>query len=556
MRSLGPSLLVVAALAAIATGRALGNGFAFDDVPMIVENAQVHDLAAPWVYAQQSYWPPKNLGYAYRPWTVWWLALQWAAGNGAAWIFHATSLVLAVLLAVAVFLLARQILPPAAAFAGAALFAVHPVHVEATANVVGQAELWMSLFVTAAALLYLRARRVGTPSAGARWLLMALLILAAASKEQGIVLPGLLAALELTGLTNRQESLSARLGSSAPTLRLLTLTAVAFFLARALVVHGLSGGPPARGLEGLGLGGRALVVLPLVREWVRLLIWPRQLVAQYTPPAYGGPPAWDGAAVAGLALVAGIGALAVLARRRAPAVSAGILWIAIGLAPVSNLFFPTGILVAERTLLLPSVGLALVAGAAIGAATDRTRPSGRLAPLAWTGLATLVVAGAARSWSRQAVWRDNRTLFTQTVIDEPRSYRSWQMLARQRQGENDLEGAKLALERAGALYGGDRRVFEDWGQILRRQGRCDLAIGVLERGVAAEPRETISRSRLFECLMTLGRYDEARRVAQAGIRLGATEFEKSEQRAAERARPAMAEPGPAAVRPAQAASPD
>ena len=158
----------------------------------------------------------------------------------------------------------------------------------------------------------------------------------------------------------------------------------------------------------------------------------------------------------------------------------------------------------------------------------------------------LVAAGAARSWSRQGVWRDNGTLMPQTVIDAPRSYRAWFVLGRERLRKEDYAGAIAAYRRAGDLYPGDRRVFEDWGFALRKQDRCDLAVGVFARGVAAEPRETLARSRLFECLLTLGRYDEALRAAEAGVAVGAKEFEGSVRRAAalrDSARAAATGPG-------------
>ncbi len=525
------ALLLLVALVAISTGRAVGNGFAFDDIPIVVENAQVHQLAPPWVYAQQSYWPPKNLGDAYRPWTVWWLALQWAAAQGAPWIFHLVSLALTAALAFAVYCLARALVPEPAALAGAALFAVHPVHVEATANVVGQAEIWMTLFVVLATLVYVRARRAGPIGPGPRWLLVLLFLLGSASKEQGIVLPALLVALELVGVVRPEQRLGARLRALGPTLGLLTLAAVAFAAGRYLVLGDLGGGPPAAGLAGHDLAGRTLVMLPLVRDWVRLLVWPRHLLAQYSPPAYGGSDGPNGAALVGAILLASLAGLGWTARRTIPGLTLGLAWIGIGILPVSNVLFPTGILVAERTLLLPSVGIALVAAALVGTALARTRRREvGVATLLAVGLA--VAAGAARSWSRQGVWRDNGSLMPQTVVDEPRSYRAWFVLGRDRLRRKDDPGAIAAYRQAGDLYPGDRRVFEDWGFALRRQNRCDLAVGVFARGVAAEPRETLARSRLFECLLTLGRYDEALRVAEAGVAAGAEEFEGSVRRAA------------------------
>lgn len=117
--------------------------------------------------------------------------------GGAPWLFHLVNLALTVAVAAAVYLVALELLPGAGAVAAAALFAVHPVHAEATGNVVGQAELWMTLFSVAAVLVYLRARRRGALRTPTMWTLAGLTVLASASKEQGIVLPGLLGLIEL-----------------------------------------------------------------------------------------------------------------------------------------------------------------------------------------------------------------------------------------------------------------------------------------------------------------------------------------------------------------------
>ncbi|MGE0554767.1 MAG: tetratricopeptide repeat protein [Gemmatimonadales bacterium] len=529
------AIALVLALVAISTGRSLENGFAFDDVPIVVQNAQIHRLAPLREYAQQSYWPPKNLGDAYRPWTVWWLAIQYAVAGETPLVFHLVNLLLTAGLALAVLALLGLVVSPAAAVVGAAIFAVHPVHVEATGNVVGQGELWMALFVTLAVTLYLRARRRGVPERGIRLGLAALYLLAAAAKEQGIVLPGLLLAGELVPLPGRASAPWRRL---APTYLLLGVVGVGFLVGRYLVLGDLGGGPPAAGLQGLSLGDRALVMAPLALDWIRLLVWPAKLSAQYSPPAQGGPPVWSLPAIAGLVAVGAAAALFVAGRRRAPVVAFGLAWFAVAILPVSNVLFPTGILLAERTLLLPSVAVALVGSGIAGAVLSRRR---RAAPVGVAvATAALVTLGAIRSWQRQPVWRDNDTLFAQTIVDSPNGYRSYYVYARELFGRGwwatsafnpNYERAKSLYRRAAELYGGDRRVFEDWGFILRAEGRCEQAVPVLERGVAAEPAETLARSRLFECLLTLGRYRDARVVAEAGVAAGAAEFEASAERA-------------------------
>src|SRR6266446_4012861 len=90
-------------------------------------------------------------------------------------------------------------------------------------------------------------------------------------------------------------------------------------------------------------------------SWVRapwLAVSPRSLL--------------DGRFVIGLACLVLWAALLVLAWRRQRRLEAyGLGWIAIAFLPVSNLVFSTGVLLAERTMYLPSVGLALAAGMAL-----------------------------------------------------------------------------------------------------------------------------------------------------------------------------------------------
>jgi hypothetical protein len=91
----------------------------------------------------------------------------------------------------------------------------------------------------------------------------------------------------------------------------------------------------------------------------------------------------------------------------------GLGWIAIALLPVSNLLFPVGVFVAERTLYLASVGLVVAVGAALKALSGRR--------LGWAA-ALIVLAGGARTALRVPVWHDDKSLTLSILEDSPRSY--------------------------------------------------------------------------------------------------------------------------------------
>ena len=82
---------MVGAVALVVAAPSLRNGFAYDDVTMVVTNLRVTSLQAPLTYFGQSYWPGGGL---YRPVTVMLLALLWKIGGGSPLIFHLVNVAL------------------------------------------------------------------------------------------------------------------------------------------------------------------------------------------------------------------------------------------------------------------------------------------------------------------------------------------------------------------------------------------------------------------------------------------------------------------------------
>lgn len=513
---LGAVVVLLAVL--LASWPALGNGFSGDDRPIIELNGAVRSPAGPLAAFGAPYWPPETGQGLYRPVTITGFALQWRIGAGAAWVFHLGSLLLKGAAAVALLVILRRLLPPVAALGGALLFAVHPVHNEAVGTAVGQAELHMTLAALLAAVCYLRAAERGRVD----WLDGAGVAGAAAygllAKEQGLLLPLTLLALEYWGLGAPHRS------SRGERLRLLLVPAVVVLLAiwlwRARVVAGLGVGSLAWPWRGLGSGDRALVMLGLVPEIGRLLVWPFRLRTEYNPPAIDVSAAFGVAQAAGL-LMLGAGAWAIWrASRQVPVAALGIAWAAIAFAPVSNLLVPTGVVLAERNLLQPSVGvvLAFVAG---GTWWLQRRTGPRWLPGAGAGMVcTLIVAFGWRTATRLPVWRDDETVIAQMLRDRPVSYFGWfNEGVRLEAGGREAE-ALAAFETARRLWDGDGRMLERMASMHLRAGRPAEAVPLLARSLEIDARRPPTRKVLFQTLQALGRADEARAVALRGIEVG------------------------------------
>jgi len=158
-----------------------------------------------------------------------------------------------------------------------------------------------------------------------------------------------------------------------------------------------------------------LTTIAALTDIARLLVFPLVLRVDYSPAErtlVTSP--FDGRFLAGVLCLLIWAGLLVLAWRRGRRVEAfGLGWIAIAFLPVANLFFPTGVLVAERTLYLPTVGLALAAGAAVRQIPARWY---------WVAIGSVTVLGGVRTWLRVPVWRNSRTVAFSVLDDSPNSF--------------------------------------------------------------------------------------------------------------------------------------
>lgn len=515
-----PALGVVG-LALLSSVTSLANGFAYDDRWIIVENPTVHDVAHWWQVFGDTYWPMIRNAALYRPLTILAYVFQWAAGGGTPLVFHTINVILYACVCALVYALALQILPRRAAWVAAALFAVHPVHVEAVGNVVGQAELWTAAELIGAVAIYLAARRDGRSlDRETRFIICGIYFVGLMFKENAIVLPALLVAAEAF-VVRDERGWRPRVDELASLLTWLTALAMLYLWARVFVTGELGGDVEHPALRNLTAVQRGWVMLGLAPEFARLLLWPAHLYADYSPQHVQAVPEPSPYHVNGALLILCLIVLAIVAVRQFPLVTFALAWIAISVAPVANLLLPTGILVAERTLFVPSVAVVIAVAALVPWFESRLEGTTRAARLAAVGvLAIILMTGAARSADRQRAWKDSRTVFATMIADEPLSFKAhyanggtlWEA---KRPGEAEREW-RYAI----ALYPGYYGVYQDLAHKYRDAHVCPAAIPLYLKALESEPDLPFTRLGLAACYLEIAHYRDARSAARTAIGYG------------------------------------
>jgi 4-amino-4-deoxy-L-arabinose transferase-like glycosyltransferase len=516
----------IALLALVSSAAGVVNAFTYDDRYIIQLNPAMKTLRRWWTVFAMSYWPHDWGGDGYRPLTMLAFKLEFALGAGRPVIFHAVNILLYVAVALLVYRVARCLLPEWAAWLAAALFAVHPVHVEAVANVVGQSELLAALAVLAALLLYLRARLNGVLPARTIAAVCVLYAIACFSKEHGIVLPALLAAAELTVIRDVAPARD-RIRRLRPFYLTLALIAVCFLAVRSIVLsdHGIGGFEPFTPFSALHIGARdrILTALGVVPQWIRLFYWPVRLSSEYGPPDIPIAQGFEIWQLPGFLLLAAVLAIGVVLRRRQPVISFGIAFVCCTLLPSSNFVVPAGIVLAERTLFLPSVGAMLVAAAAAVIVAKRlnAREWQRAMRRAAVGLCALfLAAGTIKSFNRTRIWRDNATLFHNAIAEAPLAYRAHFILGSYELDHGQVAAGEAEFRRGLALFPYDPSLSYALAERYRADGMCKPAIPLYKWTYEIDPQYSFGRGMYAWCLLSEARFDEARDMAFASIRVG------------------------------------
>ena len=439
-------ILFSALLALAVFAVTLGGTFVYDDVAVVATDKR---LDAP--IAWRALWTESyNAGVdnLYRPLVSTTYALQRVLHGTTAWPFHLVNWLLHAGVSALVAWVALRLATGAgaderrarfASLVAGVLFAVHPIHVEAVANVVGRAELMCAAGTLGAIGLCLapltRARVAGA---------FACLLVAILSKEQGLLAPLLvgLCMFAIRTPTDGHPRASPEQRSRAATLfALFAVGVAAMVVLREDVLHLKFWwdrsflDPWIQPLVDVGPRDRALGAAAIAGRYLQLLVAPAALRIDYGGSIVPGvtrladPYLW-----LGVVAIATWLALAEFAfRRRDRALGATLLSFAIVYGMIGNVVTLIGVNVAERVMYLPSAFF-VIAIALLAARLPR-----RTMVVGTSIVATLF---AARSATYAWQWNDALRLYEYSVRVEPRSMKATLLAMQARTDRGDLDDAE------------------------------------------------------------------------------------------------------------------
>jgi len=454
------------AVSMLVYGNALLDGFTFDDSGYIFVRP-VTD------FSLKGLLEPHKASNVFRPITFASFALNWAIGGARPWGYHLFNILVHAAVTLLLYLLLRRLLESLPngtqiAWAAAALFAVHPIHTEAVASIVGRSELLGAGFLLAAWLLHLDDRQV--PALGC-------LVLALMSKESAVVfLPLALAGDHVRGKLKPLRCYGWIAGVTVLYLGLFWKIKGGRFgqIAVSYIDNPLASFPA---------GLRILNALRVAWKYLGLHIFPATLSCDYSYNTILLYANWRhlAPAAAGTLLVLALWVWSLLARRNEWFLG-GAIYLC-GFAATANLFVPTGTIMGERLAYLPSAGICLLA------ALIWVRLGGRRRIIAWMVLGIVVVSLAARTVVRNRDWRDNFTLFSTDLRAVPRSAKLHANLAGEYMRRGQLDAAEAEYQVALRIFPDFPTAVEDYGLVEARMGHDQEARRLLQSAVSITRRD-------------------------------------------------------------------
>jgi len=414
-----------------------------------------------------------------------------------------------------------------ASAAVAALFAVHPLHVESVAWIAERKDVLSTCFGLGCLWAYAAWARLG--DARLYWASVALLAAGLLSKSMLVTIPVLMLLLDRWPLERLKfptldDPARAWWARVEPFLveKWPFIAAAGAASAATLWIQHAAGAMGTRALEdgSVGLSWAAMpnVIVGYAR-YIAMNLWPTELMVLYphpTKPHAGGIAIepWQ-VVVAGSFLVL---ASVAVARMRRPAVAVGWLWYLVALLPVIGIVQIGSHALADRYTYLPSIGLFVIVCFGLAHWLDDRPAWASKSGLGLAAAAVLAIgAYAVTARSAASVWRDSETLYTHAIAINPRNVMMHYNLGNLVRARGETERSMALFREVIRIDPGHYKAHINLGEALAAKNEHAAAVEEYLFALRIKPENVIAHNNLANSLKSLGRDADAEKHYRIAI---------------------------------------
>ena len=469
-------LLLAAAIATV-FGQTVNFGFIhYDDPKFVYENRHINDgmtaKGLSWCFTgNPDYWRPVSMISHMLDCELFKLH-----GGG----HHLTSVLLHGLNTLLLFGLFRQMTGkvwPSALVA--ALFGLHPLHVESVAWIAERKDVLSATFALLATSAYVAYTR--RPNMRRFLLATVLFAMGLISKPMIVTLPMVWLLMDYWPLKRLPT------GNPRRTIRVFTEKIPLLVLSAAICLLTIRNQQQVGAMvaaDAVVIGDRIDNAVVSYLRYLGKTIWPEDLAVLYTHPYLTGSEPWSAASV-GAAWTALVVITSTLFGQRQRYLLVGWLWFLGTLVPVIGVVQVGGQAMADRYTYIPLVGLfIMVAWAAPYPLTMRGRvPMG----MAVVGI---LVACTITAWLQTRHWETTRSIFEHTLRAEPDSATAHQIVGTRLRAEGQSEEALYHLQKALELSPLFAEAHNSLGRLLYEQEQFEQAANHFVQAIKIKPSES------------------------------------------------------------------
>lgn len=500
--AVGIVIVSLAAIVWIAFGQTLGHDFVnYDDDEYVYENQTV----ASGLTFRGIQWTFTHVHAGnWHPLTTMSHMLDCQLYGLQPWGHHLTNLLLHAAAAIFLFLALRQLtgaLWPSALVA--AVFAIHPLHVQSVAWISERKDVLSGVFFALTLWAYARYARSGRPASGRYAIALILFALGLMCKPTLVMLPFVLLLLDYWPL--RRFAVPSGKRNQIATWKFLLPEKIPFFLLSAVscVATILAQQEALIGIRQLTFAERVGNAVVSYLVYLGKTIYPARLAAVYPYPEDHLPIAQ---VIPALLFLLIISAIFFLWRRNYPFLLIGWLWFLGMLVPMIGVIQVGPQPWADRYTYLPQIGLCILAIWGAMKLLSRWRYR-REIPIV-IGV-VLITALLVQSYFQTSYWRNSEALWNQTLANTTNNHIAQNNLGSDLLKKGRLDEAAVHFREALKIYANYPEAHNNLGYVLATQGNWADAIVSYEAALRSRPNYAKAHNNLAIALAEIGKTSEA-----------------------------------------------